>query len=178
MGELDPLNLPTVGELAELAQELDQEQFAHRHPDPALVYVGGAAGLDHDTGFRTLDPDATPSNAGASAGVSASSPVWWVRKIRSTFPDKITVGRSSNNDIAIKEPNISKLHGYITKTTGSHEMIDADSRNGTVVDGSPLTPMEARRLEDGAVIELAGTTRLMYCLPGSLWSLLRSAMLQ
>jgi hypothetical protein len=68
-------------------------------------------------------------------------PDWLVlplKKMQTTFPAMITVGRTANNDIVLADVTISKLHAFFQTTNGQLELCDAGSRNGTFVDGRRL----------------------------------------
>lgn len=56
-----------------------------------------------------------------------------VRKSQSPFPGMITVGRTSNNDIVLRDVTISKFHAFFRITAEGIELADAGSRNGTWV---------------------------------------------
>lgn len=61
-----------------------------------------------------------------------------VRKVQSTFPSMITVGRTANNDIVIGDINISRFHAYFRVFPDRIEIADAGSANGTFVEGKRL----------------------------------------
>ena len=105
-------------------------------------------------------------------GISADSRVWWVRKTQATFPDKISIGRSRNNDITIQEANVSKLHCYLSAAGEDFTITDAESRNGTTVGSHDLTMMEPHPLKDQDEIALGGTSNVMFCSPSALLNML------
>lgn len=48
----------------------------------------------------------------------------------------ITIGRSSSNDIIIKDPLVSRIHCQIIEDdNGNFRLIDTDSKNGTFING-------------------------------------------
>jgi FHA domain len=61
-----------------------------------------------------------------------------LRKVQSTFPSMITVGRTENNDLVISDEQISKFHAFFRLVGDRVELSDAGSRNGTFVTGRRL----------------------------------------
>ncbi len=52
--------------------------------------------------------------------------------------DELSLGRSSSNDIVIKDPFISKKHFRILKDEGEFFIEDLNSSNGTYVNGDKI----------------------------------------
>jgi diguanylate cyclase (GGDEF)-like protein len=74
--------------------------------------------------------------------------------------DTLVVGRASTCDLRIDDSSLSRQHCRIRKTNGVFFVEDLESRNGTQVDGVRIkAPV---RLEDGALIQLAATTIIMF----------------
>ncbi len=75
-------------------------------------------------------------------------------KIKEVYPiDKdVTIGRSNQNNIAIKDPYISKQHMRIVEDEGDFYLEDLNSANGTFINGDRV--MDAVRLENGDSIRL------------------------
>jgi hypothetical protein len=65
-----------------------------------------------------------------------------VKKPGASFPDRITIGRTSNNDVVLADGSVSRLHAYVRRDTGGWVVADAGSKNGSSLHGKPL---EARR---------------------------------
>jgi hypothetical protein len=47
----------------------------------------------------------------------------------------VTIGRLDGNDVSIVEPTVSKYHAFVRLEGGAYIIQDANSRNGTFVDG-------------------------------------------
>jgi DNA-binding response OmpR family regulator len=62
-----------------------------------------------------------------------------VRKVTASLPDRITVGRTRENDVVIRHLHVSKLHAYFRTRAEGVDLVDAGSRNGTWVSGQLLT---------------------------------------
>lgn len=75
-------------------------------------------------------------------------------KIKEVYPiDKdVTIGRRNQNNIAIKDPYISKQHMRIVEDEGDFYLEDLNSANGTFINGDRV--MDAVRLENGDSIRL------------------------
>jgi hypothetical protein len=72
----------------------------------------------------------------------------------SAFASRVSIGRTEQCDITIPDSRISKLHAYLeADSTGSYVLVDNGSRNGTKVNGRPLTPNTRVPIAVGAVLE-------------------------
>jgi len=77
-----------------------------------------------------------------------------VRKRVETFPDRISIGRTSASDIRIDFGFVSKLHAHIyLNPNGTIDIIDR-SANGMRLDRRDLTKGERQRLYIGCRLEL------------------------
>jgi hypothetical protein len=80
--------------------------------------------------------------------------VRFVQKAKgAAFADRVGVGRARNADVWLPNPRVSKYHAYFTGSpeTG-YALTDAESRNGTWVDGVKLTAREAVALADASEV--------------------------
>jgi diguanylate cyclase (GGDEF)-like protein len=74
--------------------------------------------------------------------------------------DTLVVGRGSTCDLRIDDSSLSRQHCRIRKTNGVYFVEDLESRNGTQVNGMRIkAPV---RLDDGALIQLAAGTIIMF----------------
>jgi len=75
-------------------------------------------------------------------------------KIKEVYPiDKdVTIGRSNQNNICIKDPYISKQHMRIVEDEGDFYLEDLNSANGTFVNGDRV--MDVVKLKNGDSIRL------------------------
>ncbi len=75
------------------------------------------------------------------------------------YPERISVGRSRNCDVVLRDPRISKLHAHFTVgPKGEMSLIDLGSQNGTRLNSRQLPPHTAEPLASGDIIEFAGVT--------------------
>jgi pSer/pThr/pTyr-binding forkhead associated (FHA) protein len=76
------------------------------------------------------------------------------------FPCKI--GRGENNDIVIDgDRSISRNHCLLFEREGRIFAQDTGSRNGTSINGTPVTAEDAMELRDGDILRL-GLSRLLF----------------
>ena len=73
--------------------------------------------------------------------------------------DEITIGRSDDRTICLKDPTVSTLHCKLTRNGEKYVIADAGSTNGTKVNGNPLT--EEYELQSGDTIRI-GAFELLY----------------
>ena len=73
--------------------------------------------------------------------------------------DEITIGRSDERTICLKDPTVSTLHCKLTRNNGKFIIADAGSTNGTKVNGNPLT--EEYELQNGDIVRV-GAFELLY----------------
>lgn len=71
----------------------------------------------------------------------------------------ISVGRSSTNDVVIKGDDFVSRdqHCLITKENGTFYIFDANSKNGTYVNGSRISKATKMRLQEGDIVRIGNT---------------------
>ncbi len=85
---------------------------------------------------------------------------------------QVTLGRAANNDVAIDDATLSRVHLVLERGAGGWTVRDGGSRNGTKVNGSAVGASPVR-VGAGARIE-AGAVRLTFYDAGGLYARLRS----
>jgi pSer/pThr/pTyr-binding forkhead associated (FHA) protein len=121
------------------AAHRSREEFARTHPYFFLV-ASSSAPETRDAFGQVDDGERTrTTNPQSSAKVSLPM-VFAVRKVQTAFPSMITVGRTSNNDLVIPDPDVSRFHAYFHVMSDRVELGDAGSANGTFLDGRKLPP--------------------------------------
>jgi len=76
----------------------------------------------------------------------------------STIPlnkDKIIIGRAEDCDIHLDRASVSRHHAAIEKVDNSYQIIDLDSRKGTLLNGIPLTANTPYKLKQHDTIEIS-----------------------
>lgn len=84
---------------------------------------------------------------GGEAGVWRKLPV---------LTGKVTIGRSSENDIVLTHPGVSRLHAVIRRQGSDYILTDNGSMNGVLVNGQRLD--RERKLEEKDVIQILNST--------------------
>lgn len=72
---------------------------------------------------------------------------------------RFSIGRSSDNDLAIDNSNLSRRHAVIESFDGQAQISDCGSQNGTEVNGRPVSAGVI--LRDGDLIRLGGVCELL-----------------
>lgn len=67
-----------------------------------------------------------------------------VKKAGASFPDRITIGRTSNNDVVIADTSVSRFHAYVRRDGAQWVVADAGSKNGSWLAGQPLLARKER----------------------------------
>ena len=87
-----------------------------------------------------------------------------VKKPGASFPDRITIGRTPNNDVVIADHSVSRLHAYARPVAGDPGWViaDAGSKNGSWLDEAPLEPRREVELPPGGVVKLGDVMLTFY----------------
>lgn len=144
--------------------KLGRVTFELAHPHPFLLMRKSGEELHKPTPrFATLWAPMAPmtSPPPASANDLSDLLIFAVRPCPgSFFPRLISIGRGEQCDVSIPDGRISRLHLSIEHAPASKEywLFDADSRNGTKLNGRNVAKGERVKLAFGDTIKL-----------GSLW---------
>jgi pSer/pThr/pTyr-binding forkhead associated (FHA) protein len=92
------------------------------------------------------------------------------KKLGASFRDRITIGRTENNDVVISEPSVSRLHAYVRHASG-WVLADAGSKNGSWIGDEQLEPRREALLPPGAMIRF-GDVHLTFYRSSELFELL------
>jgi hypothetical protein len=81
-----------------------------------------------------------------------------------TEPDKITIGRSPNNDIVVYNKLVSRKHAYLQlgREDQGCFLVDAGSSNGTFLNNNQITPHEKYQLTDADEISIGPETKVLF----------------
>lgn len=85
-----------------------------------------------------------------------------IKKPAAAFPDRITIGRTSNNDIVINDTSISRLHAYVKRVSDRWLVADAGSKNGSSLRGATLEPRREQPLPSRAQLKLGDVDLTFY----------------
>ena len=76
------------------------------------------------------------------------------RKVR--LCDEMTIGRDRDNTIVINDPLVSRIHCIVRRIRTSWYVEDAESTNGTWVNGKRISPGKAVRIGADDAVKLGG----------------------
>jgi pSer/pThr/pTyr-binding forkhead associated (FHA) protein len=68
--------------------------------------------------------------------------------------DTTTIGRDTDNYIVMETATVSRWHAVLLRDAADALLVDLDSTNGTLVNGTPAQPDEPVRLADGDIMQL------------------------
>jgi len=149
---------------------LTEEEFLARVRCPVLLVPPYAVASNDpaDTPFLTnaFSPEALSGNMGGGRLLIAP-----VRKRgeSNAFSSMVTLGRAANNDLVLSNSNVSKFHAYLRQMGEKWMLSDANSRNGTELDGKRIPAERPFPLRSGARIRLATLVTLQFLLPADLY---------
>ncbi len=88
--------------------------------------------------------------------------------------EKVTIGRSPNNDIVLYNRMVSNLHAYLyfTSSPSICYIVDLRSTNGTFVNDSRIIPHRTYELTAGDEISFGPETKVMYFSPKEFYKFL------
>jgi hypothetical protein len=123
--------------------------------------------IDEDQVGDTIDEAMSHGELAARADEIELYPL--AKKPGASFPDRITIGRTPNNDVVIAEHSVSRLHAYVRLDDGARPtglgawvIADAGSKNGSWLDEVPLAPRREARLPPGGVLRLGDVVATFY----------------
>ncbi len=108
--------------------------------------------------------------------IRSDSRVFPLVKRVQVFPDKITIGRSGNNDIVLDDLLVSKLQSYVTFEQGKTMITDVESKNGTFIDSRKIPPMQKFECLDGALLGFGPKIKFLVMSAELLWDNMMLAM--
>ncbi|MCW8139026.1 MAG: FHA domain-containing protein [Planctomycetota bacterium] len=152
------------------ARPADEFTLEVSTPHLAITLVGAAA-TSSAAAVRTLS-----MLPGHEARVRT-----WLAPVRkragaNPFAHMVTLGRAPNNDLLLEHPNVSKFHAYLRREgAAGFALVDANSLNGTWVNGERLAPERPVSLKDGDEVRLGEGVFLRYLEPPGLYRHLRCA---
>jgi len=133
--------------------------------------------LRHPTVWAPQAPMAAPPSPEPAVDLSDLL-IFKVRpRPESFFPRLVSIGRGEQCDVSIPDGRISRLHASIEHVpqSNAYMLFDADSRNGTKLNGRNVAKGERVKLAFGDVIKL-GSFWLQFVSAGQLFDRLRSAL--
>ncbi len=84
------------------------------------------------------------------------------KKPGASFPDRITIGRTANNDVVVADSSITRLHAYVKRVGGDWVVADAGSKNGSWLRGAALVPRKEQPLASRALLRFGDVDVTFY----------------
>lgn len=85
-----------------------------------------------------------------------------VKKPGAPFADMITVGRTANNDVVLRDITVSRFHAFFRRRNNGWFVCDAGSKNGTFMHDAQLKPRKENPLTSGDDIRLGDIVTTFY----------------
>lgn len=147
--------------------KLGRDVFVQSVAPASLVRVRGdlAAGVEDSARDQSIELD-TETFVGNDQGKRRPSrrieiyPL--VKKPSAPFPDMITVGRTPNNDIVLRDATVSRLHAFFRHKDGRWYVADGGSKNGTFLEGTPLPARKDREIDSGQGVRIGDLAMTFY----------------
>ena len=93
------------------------------------------------------------------------------KKTGASFADRITIGRTANNDVVVNDSSVSRLHAYIRRDGNGWVVADAGSKNGSWLRGERLEARREKPLASRSVLRL-GEVELTFYVAADLFAAL------
>ena len=142
---------------------------------PAALVRRRAEGQDTDTDSRSgVDEEVDTLIApvlGRRRGPRGLEVYPLSKKPGASFADMITVGRTPNNDVVLRDVTISRFHAYFRQRGDKWIVADAGSKNGSEMSGEPLEARKERELVSGTALRI-GDLELTFYLANDLYGIL------
>jgi hypothetical protein len=84
------------------------------------------------------------------------------KKAGASFPDMITIGRTPNNDVVLRDATVSRLHAFFRQRDDRWIVADAGSKNGSRLDGIPLEPRKEKPVASGQLVRIGDLELTFY----------------
>lgn len=86
------------------------------------------------------------------------------------FAERVTIGRTRNSDIVLRHESVSKFHAWFARDENDvYYIVDASSRNGTLLNGTHLTGGQPAALTVGDLVRF-GDVEATYCDAATLYA--------
>ncbi len=115
------------------------------------------AGYSEDTLLAHLEYS---TRNGSTSGEFEVYPL--AKKPGAPFADMITIGRTSNNDVVLKDVTVSRFHAYFRSRDNIWFVCDAGSKNGTTLRGDRLVSRREEAIESGDLVRIGDIATTFY----------------
>lgn len=145
-------NLVALGRDQFLAAAAPAALVRYRPGDPDLAE--GASMLTLDSDGETIEETMPVLREPARVDDDGLEVYPLTKKPGASFPDRITIGRTSNNDVVIVDHSVSRFHAYVRQDKGVWLVADAGSKNGSWLDSGALEPRKERTLRSRSTVRI------------------------
>lgn len=148
--------------LAEFEAEfrrLGLQSFVRTYPWPVLIVTGIGGVLQGNT---SRSGTMIAANVDLIQATALAGRVFPVVKGKNSAPGPVSIGRTSDNDLAIPEYTISTRHCILALVDGEYRLTDLGATNGTVVNDVALAPRKPCRLHGGEILRMGRFTLLFH----------------
>jgi hypothetical protein len=155
--------------LSQLARKLFvNPKDAPAQTTPGLVWEAPPTAAPSDSGSWALT-DAGQDMKRPRAGEPLIFMVQKTTGANNPFAMGITIGRVDNNDLVVDDGSVSRFHAWLQQDERSKEwsLTDAESKNGTWVDGTQAAPRKRMPLTNGTKLKF-GDVEMTFFLPDGL----------
>lgn len=163
--------LSTIQDYLRIARLTRRDAFATRIGGPVLV--GHQPRPTNRFGSGTTRIRETPSHGipiPVVAQLSHQAPVEQFPAERWREQHKARIGRQRDNEVILLDDTVSWVHAevWLDDETGSHQIMDLGSANGTLVNGTPALAGTPCRLDDEDAVQFGDAVFRFYS-PGGLF---------
>ncbi|MGC4122440.1 MAG: FHA domain-containing protein [Myxococcales bacterium] len=127
----------------------DRERFVAQHPHAVLMWAPAKSGANF---IEKTCVSKIPTEPVRDEPIAVEV----VKGVINGFPFGVTIGHAENNDIVLPNQHVSRFHAYIKHGPEGSTLVDADSTNGTFLDGVRLAPTKPMPLPPEAHISFGG----------------------
>ncbi len=154
--------------------ELGRAEFLASAAPAALVrYRSGRGDLAEAATTLTLDQDAAelveetlPHGKDYPVVEETDLEIYpLTKKPGASFPDRITIGRTPNNDIVIVDHSVSRFHAYLRKDGPAWVVADAGSKNGSWLGTSTLEARKEKKLTSKSIVRIGDVDLTFFLSP-------------
>jgi pSer/pThr/pTyr-binding forkhead associated (FHA) protein len=150
-------------------RRLGPQSFVRAYPWPVLIVTGIGGVLQ---GNQSRSGTMIAANSDLLQATALAGRVFPVVKGRNSSPGPVSIGRTSDNDVAIPEYTISTRHCIVALVDGEYRLTDLGATNGTFVNDVLLAPRKPAHLRGGETVRM-GRFTLLFHLPRGFGEFLR-----
>lgn len=155
----------TLGDYVELCQDLSTAELEKGLASGFLVCKPQSALHTPEGPQATLRVDVRLISAAKEGRFAEGCPAWPLRRREDSIYSFVSVGRTQNCDVWIPDESVSKLHALVRERAGTFEIVDAGSRNQTLV-GAEVVPRRGdgapRGLTSGAAVTFGSVETVFF----------------